>query len=341
MKFEYETRSKKSLTVDGWCQYLHRLVVINESGGVIRLTHESQIPSDWPESAKAYCAKEIRKHRPEGEHEARDDAGILWTLNVSGKCVHCDNGDQYSEFIVSRGEIEDTVKMSSDAAFWARCLAYYDKHATLAPNQYRGESGKVRTLADDEVWSHEFTGLFRLRWNGSVQESRQLNSEFGEDSWSPFCGFGCHIAQARAEAWFAKNKPEEWSVGEWQTHGAVRGVAINGPGICLGNVTGVVFKHESELSQLPTPCPQHIIDLARARILRRRPIDDRDFQTGDVLVLYEFDPVTSEFTGKATSQNVTYVARGGLIPDGFCVMSITPTESTESTESTGPIGETK
>lgn len=50
--------------------------------------------------------------------------------------------------------------------------------------------------------------------------------------------------------------------------------------------------------------------------------DDRDFQVGDVLVLVEWDPDTEQASGEMFSVRVTYIARGSLIPAGFCVMSI-------------------
>lgn len=52
--------------------------------------------------------------------------------------------------------------------------------------------------------------------------------------------------------------------------------------------------------------------------------DDRQFSEGDTLVLMEWDPVPKEYTGEVERRRVTYVARGGAIPDGFCCMSIEP-----------------
>jgi ASC-1-like (ASCH) protein len=50
--------------------------------------------------------------------------------------------------------------------------------------------------------------------------------------------------------------------------------------------------------------------------------DDRNFSVGDVLVLHKFDPGTRKFMGEVLTRKVSYIARGSLIPEGFCVMSI-------------------
>ena len=64
----------------------------------------------------------------------------------------------------------------------------------------------------------------------------------------------------------------------------------------------------------------------KAHELRR---DDRNFQAGDQLVLREWDPATSVYTGDQIRAEVTYVYRGeqgspfGLGAD-YCAMSIRP-----------------
>lgn len=52
--------------------------------------------------------------------------------------------------------------------------------------------------------------------------------------------------------------------------------------------------------------------------------NDRDFQTGDILVLQEYDPEEDVFTGQETHFEVTYVLHGGQfgVEPGFCVMGI-------------------
>ena len=51
--------------------------------------------------------------------------------------------------------------------------------------------------------------------------------------------------------------------------------------------------------------------------------DDRGFQVGDTLILNEYDNLRSEYTGRSTVREVTYIARGiaGIAP-GYCVLSI-------------------
>jgi hypothetical protein len=55
--------------------------------------------------------------------------------------------------------------------------------------------------------------------------------------------------------------------------------------------------------------------------------DDRDFKVGDILMLHEWDPETKEYTGRSTRKRVTYIAHGGLVPEGMVVMSIKPEEA--------------
>lgn len=52
--------------------------------------------------------------------------------------------------------------------------------------------------------------------------------------------------------------------------------------------------------------------------------NDRAFEVGDVLVLCEWDPKTSDYTGFTTSKFVTYILYGpdyGL-PEGKVIMSL-------------------
>jgi len=51
--------------------------------------------------------------------------------------------------------------------------------------------------------------------------------------------------------------------------------------------------------------------------------DDRGFTEGDILILREWDPVTSTYSGESIKVRVSYLSRDGFgIPAGFCVMSI-------------------
>lgn len=54
--------------------------------------------------------------------------------------------------------------------------------------------------------------------------------------------------------------------------------------------------------------------------------DDRDYQTGDVLILREYDPETQTYTGRQFNAVVTYTLRDvsaafGLLP-GYVLMSV-------------------
>lgn len=52
--------------------------------------------------------------------------------------------------------------------------------------------------------------------------------------------------------------------------------------------------------------------------------NDRDFSTGDVLVLREWDPVGAGYTGRECRKLVRYLLFGGAfgVQDGFVVMSL-------------------
>lgn len=49
---------------------------------------------------------------------------------------------------------------------------------------------------------------------------------------------------------------------------------------------------------------------------------DRDYKTGDVLYLREWDPDTKEYTGSWTKVKVKYVLEGPLAIPGLCIMGI-------------------
>jgi uncharacterized protein DUF3850 len=54
--------------------------------------------------------------------------------------------------------------------------------------------------------------------------------------------------------------------------------------------------------------------------------DDRDFDVGDVLILREWDPETSTYTGAVLFRGVTYKLKGGHfgVPGGYCVLGTRP-----------------
>lgn len=53
--------------------------------------------------------------------------------------------------------------------------------------------------------------------------------------------------------------------------------------------------------------------------------DDRDFHTGDILILQEWNPKTETYTGRSARRTVAYILPGGQfgVEPGYCIMSIT------------------
>lgn len=54
--------------------------------------------------------------------------------------------------------------------------------------------------------------------------------------------------------------------------------------------------------------------------------DDRAFVVGDILYLKEWDQSCAEYTGRTAWRRIGYIARGGVVPDFHCVMSVFPIE---------------
>ena len=52
--------------------------------------------------------------------------------------------------------------------------------------------------------------------------------------------------------------------------------------------------------------------------------NDRDFQTGDVLILQEYLPEDEIYSGQTIRASVTYILQGGQfgIESGYCVLGI-------------------
>lgn len=52
--------------------------------------------------------------------------------------------------------------------------------------------------------------------------------------------------------------------------------------------------------------------------------NDRDFQTGDVIILKEWDPKEKQFTGRLLGARIGYILPGGHlgIEPGYCVMQL-------------------
>lgn len=69
-----------------------------------------------------------------------------------------------------------------------------------------------------------------------------------------------------------------------------------------------------------------IVSGAKTFDIRR---DDREFCSGDVLLLEEWDPEAALYTGRKTARLVSHLARGELVPGvatGFVVMALAPGE---------------
>jgi hypothetical protein len=71
--------------------------------------------------------------------------------------------------------------------------------------------------------------------------------------------------------------------------------------------------------------PQFWDDLEAERKTFEIRRDDRGgFHVGDILFLYEWDPVTEKYTGRQTSRVITYVLTGGQfgLAEGYVAMAI-------------------
>lgn len=51
--------------------------------------------------------------------------------------------------------------------------------------------------------------------------------------------------------------------------------------------------------------------------------DDRDFATGDTVVLVEYDPATKQHSGRSETRVIGYLGRGAPYPAGTCAFSLT------------------
>jgi hypothetical protein len=60
--------------------------------------------------------------------------------------------------------------------------------------------------------------------------------------------------------------------------------------------------------------PEYFADIASGRKNFEIRLNDRNFQVGDCLTLREWNPATSEYTGKTTRRWITYITS---FPDGL------------------------
>jgi hypothetical protein len=50
--------------------------------------------------------------------------------------------------------------------------------------------------------------------------------------------------------------------------------------------------------------------------------NDRDFKTGDILILQEYDPINEQYMSREIHLKVDYILHGGKfgLKDGYCIM---------------------
>ena len=66
---------------------------------------------------------------------------------------------------------------------------------------------------------------------------------------------------------------------------------------------------------------EKVLDLSKTFEVRK---DDRGYQTGDWLILREWDPVWNRYTGRSVDRRVSFLLRGGAfgIEAGYVVMGL-------------------
>lgn len=64
--------------------------------------------------------------------------------------------------------------------------------------------------------------------------------------------------------------------------------------------------------------PQHFQDIIEGAKTFEVRKDDRDFASGDTVVLVEYDPATKQHTGRSTTRTIGYLGRGAPYPAGYC-----------------------
>ncbi len=94
----------------------------------------------------------------------------------------------------------------------------------------------------------------------------------------------------------------------------------------IDEATGKSFKrHELKIQSI------HFNDLLRGRKAAEVRLNDRDYQVGDVLYLYEIDE-NDVSTGQGMSAQVSHILHGGQfgIDKGWCVLSLSKTTHLEA-----------
>lgn len=71
--------------------------------------------------------------------------------------------------------------------------------------------------------------------------------------------------------------------------------------------------------------PEYFAEIANGNKTFELRKNDRDFESGDLLVLQEWNPETREYTGREITKKVGYLLQGEFgLPDDICVMSLLP-----------------
>lgn len=76
------------------------------------------------------------------------------------------------------------------------------------------------------------------------------------------------------------------------------------------------------LKSFPEPFEAVVSGLKRHEVR----VDDRGYQSGDCVVLREWDPATGQHTGRETSWMIGNITRGGTwgLPAGICAFTLLP-----------------
>lgn len=88
------------------------------------------------------------------------------------------------------------------------------------------------------------------------------------------------------------------------------------------NTTTTTMQPRPPIGHVIKSCPQQfqeVIDGARPFEIRK---DDRDYATGDTVVLVEFDPLTKLHTGRSTTRIIGFIDRGAPYPAGYCAFML-------------------
>lgn len=72
--------------------------------------------------------------------------------------------------------------------------------------------------------------------------------------------------------------------------------------------------------------PEYFQPIIEGRKTFEVRVDDRGFQTGDILILYEYDPEKRRKTGRGTARRIGYILEGGRfgVDENTVVMSLLP-----------------